>query len=84
MAYAVETDRYPYTPAETLSGFNRVHRAIIRNAAEMMKPGAPRTAEDVVADAIPYDGTHRLLLGAAGSYAKAKGWWRPKKQRKYK
>lgn len=91
MAYVAEADRYPYSPSEVLSGFNPPHRAIIKDAATSLihppKHTLARKAdcpEAVVEAAVPYRENptlHRLLLGAAGSYAKAKGWWAPKPQR---
>lgn len=85
MPYAPETDRYPYTPEEVLAAYPEFSRdAVERGAAFMREGSACESYAKGYAQAV--GGTLRTeirLLGAIGSYAKAMGWWRPAKQKKY-
>lgn len=82
MPYAPETDRYPYTPEEVLIGLDSGQRILVVKAARAMTRTGP-TPEQIIDE--HYPGVHQTaerirLLGRAGSYAKAQGWWRPGKQ----
>ena len=91
MAYTPEALRYPHTPADVLLGFTAGQCAIVKMAAETMRGPRPKNqharraacAEAVVGRAVPYGSDpklHRRILGAAGSYAKAMGWYVPAPQ----
>lgn len=84
-----EADPYPYNAKEVVLGFSRRDRRVIIEAAKLMKGTRPRnqharqaaSPEAHVESLVPYGREpkrHRRILGAAGSYAKAMGWWAPK------
>jgi len=84
-------DKYPFSRKEVLLGWRMKHRRIIIKAAECMKGPRPKNqharraacSETLVESFVPYakePELHRRILGAAGSYAKAMGWWSPASQ----
>lgn len=71
---------YPFTPDVVLAPFSKEHQTTIIRAARGMVEGTLTIPEVVVENAIGGEGRaaeklRRDLLAAAGSYAKAEGWY---------